>query len=519
MAALLSLTLLVAPAGLSPAVAGDTMKYEKTEVEKARGKCVLSVVVGAALGGLAGGAVCAAIIAAQIAAASYDRGPYVTAFTNEENNSKTVFRAVRGASEQIDASRLRPVRYNNAAGDRMGSPVPVTGGRDCRPITSSPSTGPGTTADLPPRPSAPARPSRARRKRDGSRLSPPCWRRRERTWWRIGPKGSSMPLPAPRPTSGPTSRPLSRPAAHPMPPSKAVARPANAGHRTAPRGNQVTYVDMEYVYREWLELQVRAGRIKREDVHAFWQRHGGDTLNAVKSYFPALKDTYEGQITVRLIVAELGLNGTYYIKQIRGRTHIVFRGFAGGRQFLTATHYGVGHSKIIHLKLGKAGLKAAAREGLIFGILFCTVIDIVDFATRDTATWGSFFGTLSMDITKGLIATGAAYAAGIGAAALMGTAVVAIGPVVAAIAVGVLLSFVLDAIDNRFDISGKLGRLVDQGLAKLAALAHALEARAVQTYHRIEHSQVVRDLSRETHELINWAGNHMPRITWNQLHL
>ena len=313
-----------------------------------------------------------------------------------------------------------------------------------------------------------------------------------------------MAVPARRPTPQPTTRPR----------ASAAQRPATAGHRTAAQQNQVCYVDLQYVYREWLDLQVRAGRLKREDVHAFWQTHGSASLSSFKSFFPALKDVYDGQITVRLIVKELGIKGTFYEKAVKGRPHIIFRGFAGGRQFLTANSYGVQHHKVIHLKLGKAGLKSAAKGGLIFGLLLVTFVDIVDFATRDNATWGGFLGTLGMDVVKCMAATGAGYAAGVLTAAAMGTAVIAIGPIIAAIAVGVVLGFVLDSIDNKYDISGRLGRLIDRGLAKLAQIAEELENDAVATYRRVENSQMVRDLSREAHELVNWAGNHMPRIQW-----
>lgn len=266
-----------------------------------------------------------------------------------------------------------------------------------------------------------------------------------------------------------------------------------------------------------MEMQVRAGRVSREDVCEFWAEHRHEYAEQIK-YFPIVKDAYGGSLTVRTIYQELGLTGKYVIKQIRGHTHIVFKGFAGARQFFTGTHYGIANHKIIHLRLGKAGLKAAAREGLIFGILFCTAIDIVDFATRDHWTWSEFFGTVGMDVMKGLIASGAGYLAGIATAAALGTTVIALGPVVVAVAIGAGVAIALEIIDKKFDISGKLNRLVDHGLEKLAELGRALEARALTTYHRIEHSQVVRDLSRETHELMDWAGNHMPRIMWGPVH-
>lgn len=323
-----------------------------------------------------------------------------------------------------------------------------------------------------------------------------------------------MPPPAPRSTSR-AAQASARPIARPTP--RSVLPPRHSPRQSPREQRRASYVDLEVAVRAWSDQQVKAGRVKAHEANAFWQQHGHDYLDKFKSYFPIGKDSVEGGMTIRLIIAELGIAGKYYIKKIRGRDHIVFKGFAGARQFLTATHYGVQHHKIMELKITSAGMKAAAREGLIFGILFCTVIDIVDYASNDRATLGQLFGTLGMDVAKGLVATGAAYMVSAGAAMLMGSAMVAVGPVVIALVIGVGMSLLLDWLDSKYGITKRLGQLCDRGLAKLAALAHAVEDRVVATYHRVEHSEAVRDLSRETHELVNWVGRHMPRVQWHPI--
>lgn len=198
------------------------------------------------------------------------------------------------------------------------------------------------------------------------------------------------------------------------------------------------------------------------------------------------------------------------MRTYRGRAHIIFKGRAGARQFLTGTRYGLTHPKIISLKMTTAGMKVAARDALIFGIIFCTVIDVVDYFTNDRATLGSLFGTIGMDIAKCLIATGAAFAVGVGVAAVMGTAVVAIGPVVAALAVGVGVSLALDWIDGRLGLTKKLGELCDKGLARLKALAAEGEA----AWKRLERSAIVRDLSEEVDQWSGWLERQASRINW-----
>lgn len=291
-----------------------------------------------------------------------------------------------------------------------------------------------------------------------------------------------------------------------MPGTPARAMPG----RRAQVGAQAAVIDLQHVVRTWTERQVAQGKVTAMRMREFWQRHGHEYLDKIKSYFPIGKDVTEGGATLRLIVSELGLGGRYLIKTYRGRQHIVFKGYAGARQFLTGPRYGLLHHKIISLKMTRAGMKAGARDGLIFGILFCTALDVADYVSNDRATLGALFGAVGMDIAKCLIATAAAFAVGVGVAAVMGTAVIAIGPVVAALAVGVGLSLALDWIDNRLGLTRKLGELCDKGLARLKAL----EAEGEAAWRRFEQSDAVRDLSHEVEQWSDWIERRVARVCW-----
>jgi hypothetical protein len=292
-----------------------------------------------------------------------------------------------------------------------------------------------------------------------------------------------------------------------------MSAPSPANNPT-PETQQMSVVDMELAFRTWMDQRVAQGKITAKQAHDFWQAHGHDYLEKFKSYFPAGKDSFEGSLTIRTIVMELGIAGRYYIKRYGDRDYIVFKGFAGARKMLTGTRYGINHHKIMELKMTRSGMRAAAREGLIFGILFSAVVDITDYVTNDRETLGELFGTFGMDVAKGLIATGAAYAVGVGAAAMMGTAVIALGPVVLAVVVGVGLSLALDAIDNHYHLTQKLGQLCDDGLARLQALEKRLEVESRQTWHNIVTSRTVRDLSREAHEFSDWVGRESALVRW-----
>lgn len=278
----------------------------------------------------------------------------------------------------------------------------------------------------------------------------------------------------------------------------------------------MSVVDLYHVVRTWSDQQVKAGKISAVKANDFWQKYGSNYLEKIKSYFPIGKDVKEGLATLRVIISELGIFGRYHIKEYRGRLHIVFKGHAGARQFLTGTRYGILHHKIVSLKMTSAGMKSAAKGGLIFGILFCTAIDVVDYVSNDRATLGQLFGAVGMDIAKCLIGTGVALAMGLGTAVAMGTAVVAIGPVAVGLIFGVGASLLLDAIDNRLGLTKKLGELCDKGLARISASAAHLADEGKRVWQRIETSEVVRDLSQEAGEWSDWIVKRASGVTWQR---
>ncbi len=276
----------------------------------------------------------------------------------------------------------------------------------------------------------------------------------------------------------------------------------------------MSVVDLQHAVRIWTDQQVKAGKVTAAKANEFWQKSGSSYLEKIKSWFPIAKDVREGAGTARLIISDLGIKGRYYIKEYRGRPHIIFKGHAGARQFLTGTRYGLQHHKIISLKMTTAGMKAAARGGLVFGIVFCTVIDVVDYVTNDRATLGQLFGAIGVDIAKCLIGTGVAFATAMGAAAMTGAAVIAVGPVVAAVIFGVTASVVLDMLDTHFGVTKKLGEMCDAGLAKLKRMAGNVAEQGRATWQQIENSEIVRDLSKEADEWSDWIAQQTSRITW-----
>ncbi len=290
------------------------------------------------------------------------------------------------------------------------------------------------------------------------------------------------------------------------------AKPAKAA--PAPIGRQASVLDHAALFEIWLNKQVATGRLSAKQAKDYWNRHGHETLDFIKSKIPILGDLVDTGKTIVAVIRDLGLAGEYYIKTYGQKQYIIFKGSSAARKLLTGTRYGVNHAKVVEMQLGRAGIRAAARESFIFGMIFCTVIDVVDYVSRDNGTLTELFGTIAVDLGKCLIASGAAVAAGVATAALMGTAVIALGPIVVALAVGIGVSLALDAIDNRFKITQRLGKLLEDGLETLEKAAHALMQQSARAWNEFVTTHRMIDLRHEAEEVARRFRQEVDTMRW-----
>lgn len=175
------------------------------------------------------------------------------------------------------------------------------------------------------------------------------------------------------------------------------------------------------------------------------------------------------------LLADMGYAGARaYVKTYGGKPHIILKGHPGLRKILNATKYGVQNAKVVKMGLGKHGGISAAKGGGILTIVLVTVYRVVDYFMRDDATLSQLFGALATDVIKIGIVTGASIAGATGASALgvalsggaataaLGGAIVAVGPLVAVILIGVGVSFLLTELDERYRITEKLIAALDE---------------------------------------------------------
>jgi hypothetical protein len=189
---------------------------------------------------------------------------------------------------------------------------------------------------------------------------------------------------------------------------------------------------------------------KLSHVKNAWQKLKGKA-EVGASYYASADDLR----TLSKLVGDLGGFATKaYVKTYGGKQHIILKGYPGLRRILTGTKYGIKNPKVITMGLGKAGAMHAAKSGGILSVVLLSAYRVADYFLTDNATLSQLIGTLATDVVKVGLATGASIVA---ASALVGFGVtLAIGPIIAVVAVGLLASMALGEIDNHYGITDRV---------------------------------------------------------------
>lgn len=192
----------------------------------------------------------------------------------------------------------------------------------------------------------------------------------------------------------------------------------------------------------------------KPSVQAAWQKIKGKA-SVGANYYSSADDV----VTMAKLIGDLGgIGARAYIKNYGGKPHIVLKGHAGLRRVLTGTKYGIKNPKVISMGLGKAGAITAAKQGGILTVVLLSAYRVADYFLTDQATLTQLIGALATDVVKVGIAT----AASIGAAVVVGGFTLAVGPILAVVAVGFGVSMLLEYTDNSLGITNRVIAGVDE---------------------------------------------------------
>lgn len=192
-----------------------------------------------------------------------------------------------------------------------------------------------------------------------------------------------------------------------------------------------------------------------------WEKIKG-TVGIGAGYASATGDA----VLLTRLMSDLGGVGRAYVKYYAGKPHIILKGYPGLRKILTGTRYSVTNPKVISIGLGKAGAINAAKTGGIVTIVLLTAYRVADYVLTDKITLTQLVGTLATDLVKVGIVTGTS----IGMAALAGGMSIAIGPLAAVVIIGFGLSLILENIDERYAITEKVIKGIEELEIKAARI-------------------------------------------------
>lgn len=237
----------------------------------------------------------------------------------------------------------------------------------------------------------------------------------------------------------------------------------------------------------WVSLQAHRGELRQSDIPAVTDalkegRYPNSPAEAqrirkvLEGLLSAIPDVLDAKAIASLIGDFRGF-GRFRVSMYQGRRYVIFKGDPRLRNIVRGTRYRLDNPKIVGLGIGKRGLKANAVAGLRLSIVLFVGYRIGEFILTDEATLSYFVGHLSTDVVKATGAAAASYGAGYFAAGFIGAGIA--GPLVFALAIGVVAAIALDQIDSHYGLTDRL-------VAELSSLQETAEDEVTDFFYELD---------------------------------
>ncbi len=190
----------------------------------------------------------------------------------------------------------------------------------------------------------------------------------------------------------------------------------------------------------------------------------GESVKAGREVY-TLVSTAENRSFLKDLIAD----GKFYVKKINGKANIVFKGYAGTRNWISGTRYGIENTKV-HLvsttskisegtkdffrgnsaELLKDGLKDATHEGAI-GVFIVDAVDVYDYfqTSSDYRDVADLVTKLAYDTLNTAVSTALAYSFVSAATAAMAATPVGL-VVVGTIVIGYAISKLMEHYEEKY---------------------------------------------------------------------
>ena len=157
--------------------------------------------------------------------------------------------------------------------------------------------------------------------------------------------------------------------------------------------------------------------------------------------------------TLALVCKDLGINGKAIPKIINGRQYIAFSGYPGLRSRFPGTIYSAKNQRIIKMAIGTLGIRRMVKIGGIITFCITVPLTILECFLSDPTTLSELTGNIASEIIKIGVSAVMGYIAGI---IFGGFIAYAFAPIGVAIGIGVITTFSLEYLDDKFQMTKKL---------------------------------------------------------------
>ncbi|MBV34079.1 MAG: hypothetical protein CMP47_01200 [Rickettsiales bacterium] len=176
-----------------------------------------------------------------------------------------------------------------------------------------------------------------------------------------------------------------------------------------------------------------ANRIKKD-----WEQNR-ENIKTAGGFLPMIADAKALSILAYDMKRGRNLWSKFRIQNTVGTSYIILEGNHRLRNHLTGTRFLANNPKVVSMGLGKTGANKAIRGGGIVTVIFSVFFHGMDQLMNDELTWHHFVGGLAADVVIAAAASGIIWSG----LSFTGVAVagLAIGPLLAIVVVGGLLSY------------------------------------------------------------------------------
>lgn len=163
--------------------------------------------------------------------------------------------------------------------------------------------------------------------------------------------------------------------------------------------------------------------------------------------------------TLSLVCKDLGIMGKAIPKVIKGRQYIAFSGYPGLRSRFPGTIYSARNRKLISMGIGTLGIRKMVTKGAKITIYLSVGLTVLEAFLGDYTTVYEFFGDLASDLIKLGIASIMSAIIGL---TVGGMTTIAFLPIAITIAVMIGTNYLLNQIDNHYNLTEKLAIVMEK---------------------------------------------------------